>query len=193
MNQDLESNQPKKTKRPIGCFGWGAIIIFGLWALGSIFPDNSESTSAVPAISSSPTAAAPTAAAPTAAAPTAAAPTAAAPTAAAPTAAAPTAAAAPTESTALKNAKRLANSYLKSSSFSKSGLIEQLIYEGFDEATATLAVNSLTSVDWNEQAALLGASYLKISGFSRSGLIEQLEYEGFTNSEATYGAEANGL
>ena len=162
MNNDLESIQPKKTKRPIGCFGWGAIIIFGLWALGSILPDNSESTTAVPTISSSPTAAAPTAAA-------------------------------PTESTALKNAKRLANSYLNYSSFSKSGLIEQLIYEGFDEATATLAVNSLTSVDWNEQAALTGASYLEISGFSRSGLIEQLEFEGFTNSEATYGADANGL
>lgn len=59
MNHDSESTQPKKTKRPIGCFGWGAIIIFGLWALGSMFPDNSESSTAVPAISSSPTTATP--------------------------------------------------------------------------------------------------------------------------------------
>ena len=162
MDQANIGNGSVKSKRPIGCFGWGAIVIFGLWALGSIFPNNSESSTAVPATSSSPTTAAPTTAA-------------------------------PTESTALKNAKRLANSYLKSSSFSKNGLIKQLIYEGFDESTATLAVDSLTSVDWKEQAALTGAAYLKTSGFSRSGLIEQLEYEGFTNSEATYGADANGL
>ena len=177
MDQANIGNGSVKSKRPIGCFGWGAIVIFGLWALGSIFPNNSESSTAVPATSSSPTTAAPTTAAPTTAAPTTAAPT----------------TAAPTESTALKNAKRLANSYLKSSSFSKNGLIKQLIYEGFDESTATLAVDSLTSVDWKEQAALTGAAYLKTSGFSRSGLIEQLEYEGFTNSEATYGADANGL
>jgi hypothetical protein len=77
--------------------------------------------------------------------------------------------------------------------FSKKGLIEQLVYEGYDNATATLAVNSLTGVDWKQQAALSGASYLESQGFSRSGLIDQLKYEGFTTAEATYGADANGL
>lgn len=155
MDQANVGNQSVKSKRPIGCFGWGVIIIFGLWVIGTIFPDAGESAAPAPATS--------------------------------------TTAPAPAEPVALKNAKRLASSYLDSSAFSKKGLIDQLIYEGFDTATATSAVNSLTSVDWKQQAALLGASYLETSGFSRSGLIDQLKYEGFTTAEATYGADANGL
>ena len=145
-------------------FGWGVIIIFGLWVIGTIFPDAGESAAPAPATSTT-----------------------------APAPATSTTAPAPAEPVALKNAKRLANSYLDSSAFSKKGLIDQLIYEGFDTATATSAVNSLTSVDWKQQAALLGASYLETSGFSRSGLIDQLKYQGFTTAEATYGADANGL
>lgn len=95
--------------------------------------------------------------------------------------------------TPVQNAKRTAEAYLSTMAFSKTGLIEQLKFEGYQEVEATLAVNSIMSVDWNEQAARKGAEYLAMQGFSRSGLIDQLLFEGFTSEEANYGADANGL
>ena len=91
-----------------------------------------------------------------------------------------------------ENAIRSARSYLDFMAFSRSGLIEQLEYEGFTNAEATLAVDYL-DVDWNEQAWKSAEAYLDSMPFSRSGLIEQLEYEGFTRSQATYGVDRAGL
>ena len=73
--------------------------------------------------------------------------------------------------------------------FSRSGLIEQLEYEGFSTEDATYAVDNLNA-DWNKQAALSAEQYLEMTSFSRSGLIEQLEYEGFTSAQAEYGDNA---
>jgi hypothetical protein len=91
-----------------------------------------------------------------------------------------------------QNASNKAASYLRSSSFSRSGLIAQLQYEGFSVADATYGTDS-QNADWNQQAALKAASYLKSSAFSRSGLIAQLEYEGFTRAQAEYGVSRTGL
>jgi Host cell surface-exposed lipoprotein len=91
-----------------------------------------------------------------------------------------------------QNAIDKAASYLDYSSFSRTGLIEQLEYEGFSKADATFAVDHIT-VDWNEQAWEKAKAYLDYSSFSRKGLIEQLEYEGFTNAQATYGVNKVGL
>ena len=88
-----------------------------------------------------------------------------------------------------ENALESAQSYLEYSAFSRSGLIDQLKYEGFSKSDATFAVDSL-DVDWKEQAAKSAESYLEYSSFSRSGLIDQLEYEGFSSAEAEYGADA---
>ncbi|MGO1562725.1 MAG: Ltp family lipoprotein [Actinomycetaceae bacterium] len=90
-----------------------------------------------------------------------------------------------------QNAVGSAESYLSFSSFSRQGLIDQLLYEGFSTEDATYAVDSL-SVDWNEQAASTAESYLSFSSFSRQGLIDQLLYEGFSQSQAEYGAAAVG-
>jgi len=90
-----------------------------------------------------------------------------------------------------ESARRKSQEYLDFASFSRSGLIEQLEYEGFSKADATGAVDSL-GVDWNEQAAEKADEYMGFSSFSRSGLIEQLEYEGFTPEQAAYGAGAVG-
>jgi hypothetical protein len=76
--------------------------------------------------------------------------------------------------------------------FSRSGLIEQLEYEGFTTPEATLGVDYL-NVDWNEQAWKSAESYLDLMAFSRSGLIDQLAYEGFTAEQATYGVDKTGL
>ncbi|WP_247604203.1 Ltp family lipoprotein [Gordonia paraffinivorans] len=91
-----------------------------------------------------------------------------------------------------KNALRKAQDYLSVSGFSKSGLIKQLVFEGYSEADATVAVNKLETdgdVNWNEQAVKKAGEYQSVSPFSRQGLIEQLEFEGFTPEQAAYGAD----
>lgn len=91
-----------------------------------------------------------------------------------------------------ENAIRKAESYLDFMAFSRTGLIEQLEYEGFDTDEATFAVDYL-DVDWNEQAWKRAESYLELMPFSRSGLIDQLKYDGFTDAEATYAVDKAGL
>jgi Host cell surface-exposed lipoprotein len=85
-----------------------------------------------------------------------------------------------------------AEDYLDTSHFSRTGLIEQLKFEGYSKADATFAVNYI-DVNWKEQAAGKAQDYLDTSHFSRSGLIEQLKFEGFTTAEATYGVNEVGL
>jgi hypothetical protein len=88
-----------------------------------------------------------------------------------------------------RNAAAKAASYLRSSAFSRTGLIEQLKFEGFSVEDSTFGVDA-QNADWNSQAVKKGASYLRSSAFSRTGLIEQLEYEGFTNAESVFGVDA---
>lgn len=91
-----------------------------------------------------------------------------------------------------KNAARAAENYLSFAPFSRSGLIEQLEFEGYSTADATHGVDS-QNADWNAQAAKAAQNYLDMTAFSRSGLIEQLEFEGYTREQATYGADQAGL
>ncbi len=91
-----------------------------------------------------------------------------------------------------QNAVKKAQSYLKFTSFSYSGLIDQLKFEGFTTSEATFGVNNC-GADWNEQAVKKAESYLSYSSFSKKGLIEQLEFEGFTHAQAVYGVEQNGF
>ena len=88
-----------------------------------------------------------------------------------------------------QQAVRSADSYLSYSSFSRSGLIDQLEYEGFSTADATYGVDA-QNADWDAQAVGSAQDYLDYSSFSRSGLIDQLIYEGFTLEQATYGVDA---
>ena len=93
------------------------------------------------------------------------------------------------------NAVRSARNYLEMTGFSKEGLIDQLSSpygDQYSKADATAAVNSMTDVNWNEQAARKAKSYLEMSPFSCTGLIDQLasQYaDKFTRAEATYGAK----
>ena len=99
--------------------------------------------------------------------------------------------ASPDETLGEKNARRSAESYVSFSSFSQSGLINQLLYEGYSQEEAEYAVTVL-KVDWSEQASKSAESYLRFSAFSRSGLIDQLIYEGFSPAEAEYGVQTVG-
>jgi hypothetical protein len=87
-----------------------------------------------------------------------------------------------------RNALSSAQSYLRSSAFSKSGLVKQLKYEHFSSSDARWAVAHVR-VSWNAEAVESAKSYLESSSFSRQGLIDQLEYEGFTPSQAAYGVK----
>jgi hypothetical protein len=85
------------------------------------------------------------------------------------------------------NAVKSAQSYIRYSSFSRSGLINQLVFEQYSVADAEFAVKFI-NVDWTEQAYLTAKSYLSYSSFSLPELIGQLEFEGFTTEQATTGA-----
>lgn len=88
--------------------------------------------------------------------------------------------------TGKEGALNKAKSYLNTSAFSYTGLIEQLEYEGFSNSEATYGADNC-GANWKEQALKKAKSYLNTSAFSESGLEEQLEYEGFTSEEAKYG------
>ncbi len=90
------------------------------------------------------------------------------------------------------NAVESAESYLDFTAFSRTGLIEQLEFEGYSTDDATFAVDSL-DIDYKEQAAKSARDYLDFTSFSRSGLIEQLMFEGYTEEQATYGVDQVGL
>jgi hypothetical protein len=98
----------------------------------------------------------------------------------------------PALTTAQRNAARAAENYLKVTGFSRAGLIKQLAFEGYSNADATLAVDSLKA-DWDAQAARSAENYLKVTGFSRAGLIKQLEFDGYTPGQAAHGADSVGL
>jgi hypothetical protein len=90
------------------------------------------------------------------------------------------------------NASKSAASYLALFSFSRSGLIEQLSFEGFSVEDATYGVDN-QGADWYAQAAKKAAEYLKLSAFSYQSLVDQLIYEGFTPEEAVHGVNTTGL
>ena len=93
--------------------------------------------------------------------------------------------------TGQKNALSTALQYLSVLSFSRSGLIDQLEYEGFTNEEAVYAVDNC-GADWNEQASKCAKHYLELMPFSRQELVDQLLYEGFTQSQADYGVRQNG-
>jgi hypothetical protein len=94
-------------------------------------------------------------------------------------------------SVSLANAKRAAQNYLKVMGFSRKGLINQLVFEGYSASIAAKAVDSL-KVNWNTQAGKVAKNYIKLMAFSRKGLIDQLMFDGFTAKQAAAGAKAVG-
>ena len=86
-----------------------------------------------------------------------------------------------------ENALEQAKNYLSFTAFSRSGLIDQLEFEGYSTQDATYAADHC-GANWNEQALKNAKSYLSIMPFSYSGLIEQLEYDQYTSEQAVYGA-----
>ena len=86
----------------------------------------------------------------------------------------------------------MAENYISYTAFSKTSLITQLEFEGFDTADASYAVEQI-DVDWRDQAVKMAENYLDYTAFSRSGLIEQLKFEGVSDEFATYAVDQVGL
>src|SRR3954454_19605710 len=85
-----------------------------------------------------------------------------------------------------RDALSSAQSYLRSSAFSKSDLIKQLEFEHFSRSESRWAVAHVR-VSWKAEAVESAKSYLRSPSFSRQGLIKQLQFEGFMHSQAVYG------
>lgn len=81
-----------------------------------------------------------------------------------------------------------AKSYMSRLSFSFSGLVEQLEYDGFTHEQAVYGAENC-GADWFIQAVIQAKRYVSRLAFSYKGLIEQLEYDGFTHEQAIYGAD----
>lgn len=94
-----------------------------------------------------------------------------------------------TQSYSRQSAVERAQSYLRSSSFSRADLIDQLEFEGYSRSDSTYAVDSI-AVNWNDQAVEDAKSYLRSQSFSRTGLIEQLEYEEYTHIQAVHAVDS---
>ncbi len=98
----------------------------------------------------------------------------------------------PTLTVSQENALGSAEDYLSYSAFSRSGLIEQLEYEGYSKKDATFAVDNV-EVDWNEQAAKSAEQYLEYSNFpERPDRATQVRGASPT-SRRVYGADSVGL
>ncbi len=88
-----------------------------------------------------------------------------------------------------KDAVRQARAYLDISGFSREGLIEMLLLEGYTEDDAVFGADN-TGADWYEEATRKAESYLDISSYSFDGMVSQLQrIDKFTELEAIYGAD----
>ena len=81
--------------------------------------------------------------------------------------------------------------YLNYSAYSYSGLVNQLINEGYTQEEADYGA-SHSKADWSKQAAKKAQEYIDSASYSRQELIDQLLYDGFTKDEADYGVAAVG-
>lgn len=90
-----------------------------------------------------------------------------------------------------ENAISKAQSYLNLTGFSRTGLIDQLKFEGFSAEDATFGADN-AGADWNAECAQKAQSYIDMTSFSRDGLAEQLAFEGFLPAEIEFGLAAVG-
>jgi hypothetical protein len=82
-----------------------------------------------------------------------------------------------------RNALAKARDYLRHTAFSKKGLVNQLVSEGFSQDESGFAVANV-GADWDEQAAKKANDYLSHMAFSKIGLVNQLVSEGFPQDES---------
>ena len=168
-------SSPKRRKKPIirRWWFWVIVVVLAIGIIGSIGENDSKPAIEPPNTSTVETEASETAELPNS------------------TPAEPTPTPAPEMTMGQKNALQQALNYLDLMSFSYTGLVKQLEFEGYSNEEAVFAVDHC-GADWFEQAALKAQEYIDYMSFSRQGLIDQLLFEGFTQEQAEYGVTAVG-
>ncbi len=78
-----------------------------------------------------------------------------------------------------------AQGHLERMAFSRQGLIDLLVYEGFTQEAAEVAVDHC-GADWQAQAVRSGEEYVEYLAISHAGLRPMLEFELFTQDEIDY-------
>lgn len=91
-----------------------------------------------------------------------------------------------------RHATASARDYLDAAAYSRAGLVQQLVFDGFATSDAQFAANNI-GADWYVQAAIAAKEYVSLSAFTRPGLISALRTEGFTLQQASYGADQTGF
>jgi hypothetical protein len=90
-----------------------------------------------------------------------------------------------TETTDRRNARKSAEDYLGCLSFSRSGLINQLLHEGFSQAEAVFAVDE---ADVNLDLHAVGSEgYSNYSASFGRSKVDQILYEGYAEPAAEHG------
>ncbi|WP_010529700.1 Ltp family lipoprotein [Lentibacillus jeotgali] len=98
----------------------------------------------------------------------------------------------PSMTVSQQNAVGSAETYIQTMAFSKSGLIEQLKFDGYPEEDAKFAVENI-EVNWKKQAVKSAKTYLDTMSFSRQGLIDQLKFDGYSKEHANHAADQVGF
>ena len=91
-----------------------------------------------------------------------------------------------------RHASAAARHHLAAAAYSRAGLVQQLVFDGYTTADARFAANNL-GADWYVQAAIAAKEYVSLSAFTRPRLISALRTEGFTPQQASYGADQTGF
>lgn len=72
--------------------------------------------------------------------------------------------------------------------YSRSGLIYQLISDGYTETEAVNAADTC-GANWYTNAVAAAGSHLSTMFYSRASMVSQLQYDGFSSDESAYGAD----
>lgn len=92
------------------------------------------------------------------------------------------------ESTWYDQAVLAAKDYVESYSYSRIGVIEELISDGFTKEQSIYGADNCDA-NWNTQALRMTKEYLEADSYSKLDLIRELESDYFTHEEAVYAAE----
>ena len=88
-----------------------------------------------------------------------------------------------------KNVKEEGDNYLKCDDFSKKGLMEQLIFVGYNDDEVDYAIKKLEKYNWSKECLDCAKSYIEVFGknhFTPDTLREQLRFEKFKEDEINY-------
>lgn len=87
------------------------------------------------------------------------------------------------------DAAQRATDYLTYFTMSRQGIIDQMIFDGYDEQESAAAVDKL-DVNWDEVAVRKAALYRTAFPMTEKRLTYQLRYDGFTEEQTARAVQA---